>query len=38
MEYQKLKIKNCAPLTDCTSEISNIKIDHAKGIHAKDIH
>ena len=24
--------KNCAPLTDCISEISNTEVDHAKGV------
>ena len=29
---QKSKIQNCAPFTDCISEISNTQVDNAKGI------
>ena len=25
-------LKNCAPFTDCISEINNAEVDHGKGI------
>ena len=31
---KKVIFKNCAPFTDCISEISNKEIDHAKDIDA----
>ena len=30
---KKVIFKNCVPVTNCTSEINNTKIDNAKGIH-----
>ena len=29
---KKVIFKNCAPFTDCKSEINNVKIDNAKSI------
>ena len=29
---KNIKIKNCAPFTDCTSEINDTQIDNTKGI------
>ena len=32
MTIKKIVYKNCAPFTDCISEINNTQIDDAKGI------
>ena len=33
MPTKKLNLKNCAPFTNCTSEINNTETDHAKDIY-----